>query len=144
MRVLLDTDVVLDLLADRQPFVVEASVLWLAHEQGRLEAFVSPITPVNVFYILRKQQGAAPARQVVGRLLTAVQICPLDRAALDAAYALPLADYEDALQAATAAAAGLDAIVTRNITDYAGAPLLILTPAEALAHLSTGHPPAAP
>jgi predicted nucleic acid-binding protein len=141
MRVLLDTDVVLDLLADRKPFVVEASVLWLAHEQGRLEAYLSPITPINVFYILRKQQGAVQARQVVGQLLATVQVCPLDRAVLDAAYALPMVDYEDAVQAATAAAASLDVIVTRNIKDYADAPLLVLTPAEVLARLAAEQPP---
>jgi len=90
-----------------------------------------------VFYILRKQMGATPARQVVGRLLSGVQICPLDRAILATADALPMADFEDAVQAAAAAAAGLDALVTRNSKDYAGAPLPILTPAEALARLAS-------
>jgi len=144
IRVLLDTDVVLDLLANRQPFVVEASVLWLAHEQGRLEASISPITPVNVFYILRKQIGATPARQVVGRLLSGVQICALDRAVLRAADALPMADFEDAVQAAAAVAAGLDALVTRNTKDYASAPLPILTPSEALARLASAEGSATP
>jgi predicted nucleic acid-binding protein len=136
MRVLLDTDVILDMLADRQPFVVEASVLWLAHEQGRIEAFVSPITPVNVFYILRKQLGAVQARQIVGRLLATLSICPLDQTVLASAHALPMADFEDAVQAAAAAAARLDALITRNTRDYA-ASLAILTPAEALARLAS-------
>lgn len=143
IRVLLDTDVVLDLLANRQPFAVEASVLWLAHEQSRLEAFVSPITPINVFYILRKQEGNVLARQAVGRLLARVQICLLNRAILDTANALPMIDFEDAVQAASAAAAGLDAIVTRNTKDYTGAPLPILTPTEALARLNLPKPPTA-
>jgi hypothetical protein len=111
---------------------------------GRLEATISPITPVNVFYILRKQVGATPARQVVGRLLSGVQTCALDRAILDAAHALPMADFEDAVQAAAAAAAGLDALVTRNTKDYAGAPLPILTPAEALARLASAEGSPAP
>jgi predicted nucleic acid-binding protein len=135
MRVLLDTDVVLDILADRQPFVVEASVLWLAHEQGRLEAYISPITPVNVFYILRRQVGTSQARQLVADMLRILKVCLLDQIVLLAAEALPMTDFEDAVQAATAAAAGLDALVTRNTSDYRGAPLTILTPAEALARL---------
>jgi predicted nucleic acid-binding protein len=145
MRVLLDTDVVLDILADRQPFVVAAAVLWLAHEQGRLEAHISPITPVNVFYVLRRQIGAAQARQLVGDLLAVMPVCLLDQAVIQAAQALPMADFEDAVQAAAAAAAGLDALVTRNTRDYSAAPLTILTPAEAVARLaSAGPPPTAP
>jgi predicted nucleic acid-binding protein len=145
MRVLLDTDVVLDIFADRQPFVVEASVLWLAHEQGRLEALISPITPVNMFYVLRRQVGTTQARQLVGRLLATMPVCTLDQAVIQAAQALPMTDFEDAVQAAAAAAAGLDALVTRNTRDYSAAPLTILTPAEALARLaSAGQPPIVP
>ncbi|MDQ2997751.1 MAG: PIN domain-containing protein, partial [Chloroflexota bacterium] len=114
MRVLLDTDVMLDILAERQPFVVEASVLWLAHEQRRLEAYISPITPVNAFYILRRQIGTTQARQLVGDLLARIPVCSLDQTVLRAAQALPMADFEDAVQAAAAAAAGLDALITRN------------------------------
>jgi len=137
MRVLFDTDVVLDVLADRQPFAVEAAVLWLAHEQGRLEAYISPITPVNTFYILRREVGTTQARQIVGRLLGTMQVCPLDQAMLKSADGLPMADFEDAVQAAAAAAAGLDALITRNTKDYTNAPLPILTPAEALARLAS-------
>jgi hypothetical protein len=124
---------------------VEASVLWLAHEQGRMEAFVSPITPVNVFYLLRKQLGAVQARQIVGRLLATLSICLLDQAVLASAHALPMADFEDAVQAAAAAAAQLDALVTRNTRDYGAAPLAVLTPGEALARLhAAGQPPVTP
>lgn len=132
MRVLLDTDVVLDLVGDRQPFVVEASVLLLAHEQGQIEAFVSAITPVNVFYILRKQRGAVGARQAVDTVLTTFSICSIDQSMLTAAHALPMSDFEDALQVAVAQAAALDAVITRNTDDYTHAPILVLSPAEAL------------
>ena len=54
IRVLLDTNVVLDFLLDRQPFADAAAEIWRANEAGRIEAFVSVITPVNVFYITRK------------------------------------------------------------------------------------------
>ena len=144
MRVLLDTDVVLDVLANRQPFVVEASVLWLAHEQGRIEAFISPITPVNVFYILRKQIGTSQARQLVGDLLAKIPVCLIDQAVIQTAHALPMADFEDAVQAAAAAATALDVLITRNVKDYSAAPLTILTPAEALARLTPSMPPPDP
>jgi predicted nucleic acid-binding protein len=143
MRALLDRDVVLDVFLARQLFVVEAAALLLANEQQLFEAFISPITPVNVFYIIRKAKGPAIARQAVDELLKAQRVCSLDHAVLYAAHALPMADFEDAVQAVAAAAAGLDAIITRNTKDFANAPLPILTPAEGLARLaSAGHSPA--
>ncbi len=144
MRILLDTDVVLDFLLARQPFEQDARAIWMACAQGRAAGYVSPITPVNVFYIARKSQGAAGARQLVVDILRILKVCLLDQAVIQAAHALPMDDFEDAVQAASAAAAGLDALVTRNMKHYSAAPLPALTPAEALARLSAGQPPAAP
>jgi len=64
-RVLLDTNVVLDFLLDRAPFADEAAALWQANDDGRIEAYVSAITPVNVFYVARKLKGIETARQLV-------------------------------------------------------------------------------
>ncbi len=135
MRALLDTDVVLDLLLDRPPFADTAEALWEAHRQGRFVAFVSPITPVNVFYLTRKLKGAAAARQAVAALVATVAVCSVDQAVLAAALALPFADFEDAVQHASAQAAGLDAIVTRNLADYVGATLPVYSTADFLDRL---------
>jgi len=137
MRILLDTDVVLDFLLARQPFEQEARAIWIACAQGRVAGYISPITPVNVFYIARKSTGAAGDRQLVADMLRILKVCLLDQAVIQVAHALPMADFEDAVQAAAAAAAGLDALVTRNTRDYSAAPLTILTPAEALARLAS-------
>ena len=80
--------------------------------------------------------GAAAARQVVGALVSTTQVCAIDVVILRSAHALPLADYEDAVQTAAAMAAGLDAIVTRSGGDYKGAPITVLTPAELLARIA--------
>ena len=135
MRVLLDTDVILDLLLDRTGFVESAAALWEAHEQGRLEAYISGITPINVFYIARKLKGAEIARRAVIELLATLRICPLDQAALETALTLPLNDYEDAVQLASAMANRLDALITRNLEDYKNATLPVFSPPEFLARL---------
>jgi predicted nucleic acid-binding protein len=145
MRILLDTDVVLDFLLARQPFELDARAIWIACAQEHATGYISPITPVNVFYIARKSKGAAGARQLVADMLRILKVCSLDQAMIQAAQALPTTDFEHAVQAAAAAAAGLDALVTRNTRDYSAAPLTILTPAEVLARLrSAGQPPVAP
>lgn len=140
MRVLIDTDVTLDFLLMRQPFAQEARAIFKACAQGHLAGYIAAITPVNVFYVARRSIGTENARALVGDLLTIVEVCPLDGTLLTAAHRLPLTDFEDAVQVASAGAIGLDAIVTCNGSDYIGAPMLILTPAELLARLAP--PPA--
>lgn len=116
-RILLDTDVVLDLLLARPDFVEQAAALWEANREARIEAYISAITPVNVFYIARKLKGSTVARQAVEKLLSGLRICQLDQVALQNAATLSLTDYEDAVQHACATAYQLDAIITRNLED---------------------------
>ena len=136
MRVLLDTDVVLDLLLDRAPFGDDAAAIWDLNAAGKLEAYISAVTPVNVYYIARKLKNAEIARNAVGELLAALRVCSLDLSVLQTALALPLVDYEDAVQHASAAASQLDAIITRNVNDYRNAALRIITPADLLRQLA--------
>lgn len=136
MRILLDTNVVLDGLLRRTPFDVEARAIWQACADGRAEGFVSAITPVNLFYIARKQVGAPQARVLLTDLLVAFGVCAIDSAVLLAADRLAVSDYEDAVQVAAAVAVSLDAIVTRDTSDYAGVPIPVFTPADFLNQLS--------
>ncbi len=134
-RVLLDTNVVLDFLLDRAPFADAAAALWQANADGRIEAYVSVITPVNVFYIARKLKGAVMARQLVESLLAACRVCGPDRDMLLSALALPVKDFEDAVQVISAQAETLDALVTRDPDDYKGVSFPILSSAACLQHL---------
>ncbi len=136
MRVLLDTDVVLDYLLEREPFAEPAGQLFELIAQGVCDGYVSGITPINVFYLGRKDKGIVKAREAVGYLLTAVRVCPVNHAVLNEAFALPFADYEDAVQHASATASRLDAIVTRNVSDYKNATLPVFAPADFLNHLA--------
>ena len=104
MRVLLDTNVILDFLLGREPFAGPAEEVWQAIQQGQAAGYVSPITPVNVFYIARKMKGAEYARQLVAGLLAVCPACPIDDSTMQAAIKLPMTDYEDAVQLASALA----------------------------------------
>lgn len=136
MRVLFDTNVVLDLLLERPGFADDAGLLFDAHDLGKIEAYISAITPVNVFYISKKFIGADAARQAVYELLATVFVCPFDAQVLQAALKLPISDYEDAAQIAGAIAGRMDAIVTRDPGDYRHSPLPVYTPADLLALLA--------
>jgi predicted nucleic acid-binding protein len=137
MRVLVDTDVILDVITARVPFTKEAAEVLDLSEEGAFEAFISALTPLNVFYIARKTRSSADLREAIKELLQVVMVCPLNDAILNAAFALPFNDYEDAVQHCCATAAGLDAIVTRNVRDYKNSTLPVFTPAEFLSHLKS-------
>lgn len=140
MRALLDTDVVLDVLLERVPFVADAEELLDLCRQGRFDAYVSAVTPVNIFYIARKAKSSGDLRQAISDLLRLVRVCPVDHAALVLAVNSPISDYEDAVQHACAEAAGLDAIVTRNLGDYGNAALPVFSPSDFLKHLASRQP----
>ena len=139
MRILLDTNVVLDFLLDREPFADAASAVWEAGRKGRIEIYVSALTPVNVFYIARKLKGALEARRVIEGILAECQIALIDSGVLQDALALPLTDFEDAVQHASATGGQLDALVTRDPKDYAKATLPIFSPHALLIQLATSH-----
>jgi len=137
MRVLLDTDVVLDLILDRHPFVEAAAELFELHEQGHLDIFVAAITPINIFYITRKNKGLDNARRAVGELLGKVAVCPLDQRILEEGFKIGFKDFEDAVRHASALASELEAIVTRNTKDYRNSTLPIFSPTDFLAKLKS-------
>lgn len=136
MRVLLDTNILLDLLLERESFLPEALALFTAHDQKKIDAFVSAITPVNVFYIIRKQAGLQKAVEAVSAILATMDICAIDKKILQDASQLPVIDYEDAVQIASAQSQGLDAIITRDLKDYKNSLLPVYTPSDFIALLA--------
>lgn len=117
MRVLIDTNIILDYLLQREPFFQNANLLFQAINSGRIVAYVTATTLTDIFYIARRHTGSIEqARQATFEILTAMAICPVNRAVLESAFASAIPDFEDAVQIACAISQGLDAIVTRDAT----------------------------
>jgi predicted nucleic acid-binding protein len=131
-QILLDTDVILDLYLDREPFAEASAAWWAAHEAGHLTAYVSAITPINLFYVARKFKGREIARQAVEELLAVLPVCAVNLAVLQDGLAIGFKDFEDAVQHASATTARLEGIVTRNVDDYKQATLPVFTPSDYL------------
>ncbi len=136
VRVLVDTNVVLDLLLAREPWATEAKPIWDARDAGRLEAYLPASVLTDVYYICRKQIGADHARIAVGECLRRFIILVVDRALLEAALRLAGPDFEDDVQIASAQVSGVHLIITRNLADFAHASIPALTPADVVARLS--------
>jgi predicted nucleic acid-binding protein len=132
MKILLDTDVNLDFILQRQPFFVEAEQIFLELVNGKFEAYICDITPLNIFYIARKEFGNDKTRLEISKLLQLVEVCIVNRQILQNALTSTITDYEDAVQNESAMAENLDAIVTRNTKDFTNSSIKVYTPSEFL------------
>ncbi len=138
MRVLLDTNIVLDYLLERELFLQNAEALFDAIDSGKVVGCVTATTLTDIFYIARRQtQNLELARQAVSTTLTAMVICSVDRTILESAFASGFADFEDAVQIACAVSQSLDAIVTRDIQGFLSSPIPVLSVHELLKQVET-------
>lgn len=134
-RVLLDINVILDVLADREPFSDDAAAVLGRIESGNLEGFLAAHTVTTLHFLLAKHLGKARTRKVLTDLLRIVDLAPVDEDQIRHALAANWADFEDAVQAACAEGVGADYLVTRNKRDFRKSVVPTLTPAELLALL---------
>ena len=128
MKVLVDTDVLLDVALAREPHVAQSAAVLRWAEAGG-EAAVAWHTLTNCAYLLK-----GSGRPFLQRLLRLVEVVPTGTADARRALEIPMADLDDAFQAAAALAWKADAIVTRNIADYRRSPVQALTPSAFLKH----------
>ncbi len=138
MTVLLDADVLIDVALERAPFVESAAALLDALELRPGAAFLAWHTVSNFYYLVAPARGRTTARDFLLDLTRFVRVAPTITESVRYAASLALADFEDALQVAAAAACKADLIATRNIRDYAGSPIRAATPAVVLQHLRSG------
>ena len=136
LRVLLDTNVVLDWLLDRAPWADEAVPLWQARDAGKLLAYVPASVLTDIFYIARRQVGTAAALAGVDRSL-ALEVLPVDKPTLLRARSLPGSDFEDNVGMACAEAEHLDFIITRNTEDFQHSPVKAIELSALMHHLPT-------
>lgn len=135
IRALIDTNVILDVLLARQPWLEDSARVWQVHEADRFSGVIAATTLTNIFYVVRRNAGLERAHDAVRVCLTTFEIIPVDRRALANAAVLPGNDFEDNVLIACASLANLDAIVTRDLHDFRDAPILVLTPTELLARI---------
>ncbi len=130
MIALLDTDVLIDVALDRQPFSNDSSAVLDAAQRREFQAFIAWHSIANFYYIVSSPSGKDSAKVFIADLLAFVQISPAQTA--DARYALQmdLPDFEDALQVAAARVCRADYLVTRNLKHYKKSPVPAISPSR--------------
>ena len=125
MRVLIDTNIALNFLLQRQPFFQDAELLFQAIDSGQVIGYVTATTLTDIFYIARRHtRSVEQARQAIIEILSVMEICPVSRVVLESALGFGLVDFEDAVQVACAVAQGLDVILTRDRQDFSSSPVI--------------------
>ncbi|MDM3847612.1 MAG: PIN domain-containing protein [Aphanizomenon gracile PMC638.10] len=135
-QVLFDSDVLLDILAQRQPFVIASAQALNTVMKKQVQGFISGHAVTNIFYILRRQIGSESARKLIENLLQHIQIASVTNQVIHQALKSPIKDFEDAVTSAAAMSAGLEIIVTRNQADFVASLVPAMLPEEFLKMLS--------
>ena len=133
MRLLIDANILLDVLQNRQPYAADSAKIWKLCETAQDLGFVTALSFANLVYVMRKELDPETIEEVYRKLELIFQFTELSSKDLDKAVAMKWNDFEDALQAAAAERMNADYIITRNVRDYLHSRVMALTPAEYLA-----------
>lgn len=137
MKVLFDTNIVLDVLMDRAPHADAAVELFSKVESGSIIGYLVATTITTIYYLMAKAIGQERADTEIRKLLTMFEVAPVNRAVLELALAAGFADFEDAVIAEAATHVGADAIVTRNRKDFKPARIPVYSSTELAKILKT-------
>lgn len=132
MRVLFDTNVVLDVLQDRALFAEAASALFDEVNAGTLTGLLGATTITTLFYLVEKSEGRIIALQSVRRLMQRFDIAPVSQSVLEDALELGFPDFEDGVLHEAGRNARAEAVVTRDTEGFQGSHLTVYTPDELL------------
>ncbi|GHV79850.1 DNA-binding protein [Spirochaetia bacterium] len=139
MRLLLDTNIIVDIISEREGYAESLQLLRYC-ETKFAEGFVSVISIMDVMYILRKHKpreaGRPSLREAMQIMLIILNTAVIQKSDISGAFTGDMDDYEDAVQANCAWRIGADYIVTRNLQDFTASPVPAISPRDALEMLS--------
>lgn len=117
-KIFVDSDIILDVFLNREPFLNSAMSLFNLVKDQHLEGFTSPLIINNVHYILSKTVGQPESLRKLKSFRLHFRICPVSEKHIDSAFASDFPDFEDAIQYYSALENSIDFIITRNKKDF--------------------------
>ena len=118
MKVLVDTNIVLDVWLDRESFVDDSLVVLGGAELGKFDGYLCATTITTLFYLGSKVLGQKKVRSELKKLLSIFEVSGVNRVVLDRALSSKVLDYEDAVLDESSYVHGVEIIVTRNLKDF--------------------------
>ncbi len=132
MRVLIDTNVILDLLLDREPFSKQSAWLISKVEKGELTGVLCATTITTIYYLVRKSLDKKEAEKSIDLIFSLFEIATVNRTVLETARKLDFNDFEDAVIYASAIHSNCDVLITRNMKNFKADDIPIYEPKEFL------------
>jgi len=126
-KVFVDTDIIYDLLAKRDPFYSAAAHLFTMADEGNVQIFISALSLANIHYLISKDQSESKAKQILRKFKVLVHVTSLTEKIIDLALNSEFEDFEDAIQYFSALQNDIEILLTRNLKDYKKAQMTILT-----------------
>lgn len=135
MRLLIDANILLDVLQNREPHVQASAVIWKLCETEKVKGYVSALTFANLVYIMRKELDPKKIEEILDALSLIFEFVDFNVLDLVRAAELEWDDFEDAVQSVTVERVHTDYIITRNVRDFAKSKVVAFTPAELIARI---------
>jgi len=135
MKILIDTNVILDIILERKPFVEHAVLLFKTASKRQFSLFISATTVTDIYYITRKEKGRDIALGFIKDLLRFINIASVNKRVILQSLESDMPDFEDAIQTFSAQQEGIEIIVTRNEADFEHSGLSIYNPESFLKSL---------
>ena len=133
MKMMCDTNIIIDVLLEREPFIEDSYKILKLCEEHKIDGFVSASSVTDIFYLVRKHTHSTElAYKAVGKLLEIVKVCSVANNDVHIAFQKKAKDFENCLIATCAKSIHCDCIATRNKRDFEGFGIPVLTPAEIL------------
>jgi predicted nucleic acid-binding protein len=129
-KVFVDTDIIYDVLANREPFYQSAAQLFTLADEEKITINVSALSFANIHYLISKQLSGRKAKQVLRTFRILVHIAPIDDKIIDLALNSEFTDFEDAIQYYCALESECQVLLTRNLKDYKRAKIPVMTPQD--------------
>lgn len=130
MKILIDTNVILDVLCNRTEFVNDSLKIFKYCEASQITGCISALSVPNIVYIMRKELDGERIKEILTTLTALFTVVDLRETDLIKAADLGFSDYEDALQSVCASRAKVNYIVTRNIKDFKNSAVPAVKPSE--------------
>lgn len=135
-NIFLDTNVVIDFLADRRPFSLLAAKIFNYSLQGKVKVYISAVSYNNIYHILRQSLTSRETIKLLDGLCEMTEIADVTKVIIKTSLKTDFKDFEDAIQYNCALSINeLDFIVTRDTKDFKKSTLPVLTPEEAIGSL---------
>ena len=132
-HIFLDTNILIDFLADRKPFSLYAAKLFNFSLLGKAKIYVSAVSYNNIYYILRQSHTSVSTIKLLNQLCEMTEITDVTKSIIKKSLQSDFKDFEDAIQYNCALSlTKIDFIVTRDTKDFKKSTLSIMTPEEAV------------